>query len=53
MLSKASPFLEFYLTTVEEFAPGAWFTNPSDNWPAFAERMHSFFPPDENQFSAL
>jgi len=38
---------------VEEFAPGAWFTNPSDNWPAFAERMHSFFPPDENPVFSL
>jgi len=33
---------------IEEFAPGAWFTNPSENWPGFAERMHSFFPAQEN-----
>lgn len=38
---------------VEEFAPGAWFTNPSETWPAFTERMHSFFPAQENPLFSI
>jgi peptidoglycan/LPS O-acetylase OafA/YrhL len=29
---------------VEEFGPGPWFTNPSNNWPDLATRMANVFP---------
>ena len=31
---------------VEAFGPGPWFTNPSNNWPDLATRLHTFFPHD-------
>jgi peptidoglycan/LPS O-acetylase OafA/YrhL len=31
---------------VESFGPGPWFTDPSNNWPDFATRLHTFFPHD-------
>jgi peptidoglycan/LPS O-acetylase OafA/YrhL len=34
---------------VEEFARGPWFTNPSDNWPTFIERISDIYP-TENPF---
>ena len=30
--------------TVEEFGPGPWFTNPSNDWPDFQTRMSGLFP---------
>src|SRR6266498_6066968 len=30
---------------VEQYATGAWFTNPSDDWPDFRIRMHELFHP--------
>ncbi len=29
---------------VEEFGPGPWFTNPSNDWPAWSERVRNIFP---------
>jgi peptidoglycan/LPS O-acetylase OafA/YrhL len=31
---------------VESFGGGPWFSNPSNNWPDFATRMATIFPPD-------
>jgi peptidoglycan/LPS O-acetylase OafA/YrhL len=31
---------------VESFGPGPWFTDPSNNWPDLATRLHTFFPHD-------
>lgn len=33
---------------VEEFGPGPWFTNPSNNWPDFWTRMSQVFPSDHS-----
>lgn len=32
---------------VEEFRPGPWFTNPSNDWPALTERLQNIYPPDD------
>lgn len=31
---------------VEEFGPGPWFTNPSNDWPDLGTRLRAFFPAD-------
>jgi peptidoglycan/LPS O-acetylase OafA/YrhL len=33
---------------VESIGPGPWFTNPSNDWPALATRLHTFFPDDRS-----
>ena len=33
---------------VEEFSPGPWFTNPSNDWADFSIRMKNLLPPVEN-----
>jgi peptidoglycan/LPS O-acetylase OafA/YrhL len=33
---------------VESVGPGPWFTNPSNDWPGLATRLHTFFPDDRS-----
>lgn len=33
---------------VESVGPGPWFTNPSNDWPGLATRLHTFFPGDRS-----
>jgi peptidoglycan/LPS O-acetylase OafA/YrhL len=33
---------------VESVGPGPWFTNPSNDWPSLATRLHTFFPHDRS-----
>lgn len=38
----------FWNHWVEEFSPGPWFTNPSDDWPLLSIRLQNILPPVEN-----
>jgi peptidoglycan/LPS O-acetylase OafA/YrhL len=38
---------------VEEFFPGPWFTNPSEDWPDLATRLFSIFPAGHGFFLSL
>jgi peptidoglycan/LPS O-acetylase OafA/YrhL len=33
---------------VESVGPAPWFTNPSNDWPGLATRLHTFFPDDQS-----
>jgi peptidoglycan/LPS O-acetylase OafA/YrhL len=37
---------------VESVGPGPWFTNPSNDWPSLATRLHTFFPHDRSPLIA-
>ncbi|MDD5541817.1 MAG: acyltransferase family protein [Acidobacteriia bacterium] len=38
---------------VEEFGAGPWFTNPGNDWPGLATRLHSIFPQNTHFIVAL
>ena len=38
---------------IEEFGPGPWFTNPTNDWPDFATRMQNILPAVDNWIAKI